>query len=177
MMRKNEKAFFELVDRGVFKVYKNGKIYRCKKKITHEDEYKNCKPRLMNSNCNGYVNFNLDKKYSNVYVHRLIWIYFNGEIPEGLEINHKKGIRNDNRLSELELVTHKENCLHAFKIGLINQIGESHVWAKLSEKDVLKIKEMLKQKLTMAYIATFFKVSMGAISGIKYGKNWSHVKI
>ena len=43
-------------------------------------------------------------------VHRLIWEAFNGKIPEGLQIDHINTIRNDNRLSNLRLVTPKENC-------------------------------------------------------------------
>lgn len=43
------------------------------------------------------------------FVHRAIWETFNGPIPEGMEIDHKHGNRSDNRLSELQCVTHIEN--------------------------------------------------------------------
>lgn len=42
-------------------------------------------------------------------VHRLVYETFVAEIPEGLEIDHINGIRNDNRLENLRVVTHKEN--------------------------------------------------------------------
>ena len=42
-------------------------------------------------------------------VHRLIWIYVNGPIPDGLQIDHINGVRDDNRLSNLRLVTSDEN--------------------------------------------------------------------
>ena len=48
----------------------------------------------------------IKKKY---YVHRLVWIAFNGQIPEGYEVNHINEITTDNRLSNLNLMTHKEN--------------------------------------------------------------------
>lgn len=43
--------------------------------------------------------------------HREKWIYFNGEIPEGYEIDHIIPIKNGgtNKLSNLRLVTRKEN--------------------------------------------------------------------
>ena len=46
------------------------------------------------------------KKY---FVHRLVWIAFNGTIPEGLQVNHINEVKTDNRLSNLNLMTAKEN--------------------------------------------------------------------
>lgn len=43
------------------------------------------------------------------YVHRFVWEAFNGQIPEGYEVNHINEIKSDNRLSNLNLMTHKEN--------------------------------------------------------------------
>lgn len=50
--------------------------------------------------------------------HRLIWEATNGPIPEGMEINHINGIKNDNRLANLEVVTRSENARHAYRVGL-----------------------------------------------------------
>ena len=47
---------------------------------------------------------------------RLVWNTFNGDIPEGMEIDHINTVRDDNRLSNLRLVTHKENCRNARSI-------------------------------------------------------------
>ena len=44
------------------------------------------------------------------YVHRFVWEAFNGTIPEGLQVNHINEIKADNRLSNLNLMTCKENC-------------------------------------------------------------------
>ena len=63
----------------------------------------------------GYVKVNLyddEGKVKNVRVHRIIWEAFNGAIPDGYEINHKNGIRDDNRLDNLELLTHRDNLLY-----------------------------------------------------------------
>ena len=49
-------------------------------------------------------------------VHRIVWETFNGEIPEGMEIDHINTIRDDNRLENLRLVTHKENCNNPISI-------------------------------------------------------------
>ena len=42
-------------------------------------------------------------------VHRLVWIAFNGAIPEDLQVNHINEVKTDNRLSNLNLMTAKEN--------------------------------------------------------------------
>ena len=50
--------------------------------------------------------------------HRLIWEAMHGPIPETLQINHINGIKDDNRLINLELVSPSENAIHAYRLGL-----------------------------------------------------------
>jgi len=54
--------------------------------------------------------------YRCMSLHRMLWEAFIGPIPGRLEINHKNLDRSDNRLENLELVTHQENILHAHEI-------------------------------------------------------------
>jgi hypothetical protein len=42
-------------------------------------------------------------------LHRVIWMSANGEIPEGLEVNHIDEDKSNNSLSNLNLMTPKEN--------------------------------------------------------------------
>jgi hypothetical protein len=48
-----------------------------------------------------------------VMAHRVIWIAAEGEIPPGVQINHRNRLRWDNRRANLELVTWMENIRHA----------------------------------------------------------------
>jgi hypothetical protein len=66
----------------------------------------------------GYAHFtpSVNGKYKHVRVHRAMWEAFNGAIEGRLEVNHKNLDRADNRLENLELVTHQENVAHAFNI-------------------------------------------------------------
>lgn len=43
------------------------------------------------------------------YIHRLVWEAFVGEIPKGYIVHHKDGNRQNNSLSNLQLVTTKEH--------------------------------------------------------------------
>lgn len=42
-------------------------------------------------------------------VHRLVWEAIYGEIPQGLQIDHKDGDRTNNRVSNLRLATNQQN--------------------------------------------------------------------
>lgn len=58
----------------------------------------------------GYIRVN------NTSAHRMIWEAFNGAIQKGYEIDHINTIRDDNRLENLRIVTHKENCNNSLSI-------------------------------------------------------------
>ena len=66
------------------------------------------KPQMLN---NGYYQVLLSKNSIRkfYFVHRLVYEAFNGPIPEGLQVNHINEIKADNRLSNLNLMTAKEN--------------------------------------------------------------------
>lgn len=85
-------------------VTKGGLVYRYDKK----------KDRLVLANqvcVKGYLIHYIRKgnKRIHVSVHRLVWETFNGEIPQGYEIDHINTIKYDNRLENLRCVTPKEN--------------------------------------------------------------------
>src|SRR5690348_7614449 len=57
-------------------------------------------------------------------VHRLVWEAVNGPIPDGLQVNHINGVKTDNRITNLELVTGSENTKHAYRLGLRRADGD-----------------------------------------------------
>lgn len=64
-------------------------------------------------NKNGYCTVRLykDGKHYPFYIHRLVMEHFSG-CEGNFEVNHKDGNKNNNKLSNLEVVSHKENCYH-----------------------------------------------------------------
>lgn len=81
------------------------------------NKYLKCRP-----NSDGYLVVSIrenTEKSRNYFLHRLAMMAFVGQCPEGFEINHINGIKTDNRLPNLEYVSHEDNMKHAFDTGLI----------------------------------------------------------
>lgn len=68
----------------------------------------------------GYYSLGLRKdcKVKCARIHRLVALHFIPNPQNKPEINHKNGIKTDNRIENLEWVTRSENEKHAYKIGL-----------------------------------------------------------
>lgn len=66
---------------------------------------------------NGYIEMGL-KRGPKKYAHRLVADTFLPIVDGKDDINHKNGIKTDNRVCNLERVTRSENLKHAYKIGL-----------------------------------------------------------
>lgn len=69
----------------------------------------------------GYLRLSLamNGKIKNISVHQLVGINFIANPENKIGINHKKGIKTDNRSWELEWATSLENTQHAHKMGLV----------------------------------------------------------
>ena len=109
-------------------------------------------------------------------VHRLLALSFLPVEPGRNEINHKNGIRHDNRLENIEWVTHQENMMHAYHVLDGEALaGEDNYWAKLKGSDIPEIRKLLNAGMPLMAIGKLYGVSGTAIYWIKSGKNWNHI--
>ena len=106
-------------------------------------------------------------------VHRLVLTAFVGPCPDGMEAAHINGCKTDNRLANLQWVTHRENESHKLLHGT-HSIGEKNGCAKLTEADVRWIRDNYGP-LSYAKIARRFGVRRETIRDVVTRRNWNHV--
>ena len=87
----------------------------------------------------GYLLINLynNNKTFTKKVHRLVAETFIKNYKKLPEVNHKNGIKNDNRVENLEWVTRSQNAIHMYNTGLCKKrFGKNNARSKV----VLQIK-------------------------------------
>lgn len=110
-----------------------------------------------------------------VQAHRVVWEAANGTIPEHLEINHRNGIKTDNRLANLELVDRAANVQHSYATGLASNVGERHPRHRLTASAVREIRRAYAEGALMADLAARFGVHRRTINDVVTGRTWEDV--
>jgi len=118
------------------------------------------------------VALSIAQRQTKHYVHRLVLEAFTTK--RGETVNHKNGLRSDNRLSNLEWMTYSQNIEHGHQV-LGHNTGEGHWQAKLTNNAVREIRAMAARGHTHDIIAVRFGVSRPSITRIVRRDTWKHV--
>lgn len=116
-------------------------------------------------NSNGYPSCYLyeEGKQSTCTVHSLVMLTFVGPRPEGRECNHVDGDKTNNRVENLEWVTHSQNVLHAL------HVLKFHKSRKLTTEQVHRIRASSEGT---PGLAVKFRVSPQTIWDIRARRRW-----
>ena len=131
---------------------------------------------IFNSDKYYCVSLGKNGKSKTFTVHRLVAIAFL-ENPLNLAIvNHKDGIKTNNHYTNLEWCTAQQNTQHATENNLI-PFGENHGMSKLTDMQVLEIREKYKPKgVYSSYrLAVEYNVSRVLINQVVRRKIWKRV--
>jgi len=121
----------------------------------------------------GYLGCGLykDRKRTSFQVHRIIAYTYHPNPLNLPEVNHKKGIKIDNRPCAIEWSTHGDNISHAVENSLI-QKGEKCHGVKLTEKEVLEIRA---SNHDAKFLSIKYNISKNTIWQIRRKAIWTHI--
>ena len=154
---------------GRYAITKNGRIWSY-------DRNKWMSPHKFKNKIWYYsISFQINKKIKSFKIHRLVAQAY---IPNPLnlpQVNHKNGVKNDNRVKNLEWCSAKENHQHAHKNGLYPEMpkGEDGYMTKFTNKLILKIRKEYAVKNGLAkkcHLISYRKLAK------KYGMGKSNVE-
>lgn len=119
---------------------------------------------------NGYLQLRINSKMFKVA--RLVAEHFLSDWNPDLQVNHKNGIKTDNRVENLEMCTGSENHIHAYKMGLmVPKRGELNGNSKLTQEEVNFIRDKLNN-IPATKVALMFGVNRKTILAVRHGKTW-----
>jgi hypothetical protein len=145
------------------------KLFWSNVSIGSEDEcwdWKLCKSH------NGYGRVTIN--YITQRTHRISWILTNGTIPDGLCVLHRCDNPACCNPSHLFLGDVKDNtCDKCIKDRQLK--GEDAGMAKLTDEDVINIRDLYNSYMRISHIARMYNMSEGAIAGIVKNRKWKHL--
>ena len=154
----NNELISQLLKEGNYIINRDGTVYSklLKRNVGYTDH-------------KGYrvLTFN---KNSKIQIHRLVWaVYGNQPLDDVLVINHKNGIKTDNRIENLEQVTEQYNLQHKYRV-LKYPATKGH--KKITQEIANKIRELHSAGMPYSKLSEKFNITKSTISYVINKKTW-----
>lgn len=143
-------------------IYSDGRLYsKFSKRFKKASDHKG-----------GYLSYGISKNGKNktIQAHRLVAKYFLSDFSEDKVVNHIDFNRKNNNVSNLEMVTVKENARHSANAGRYTRYGESNNNCRYSDETILMLRTYLNMGFSCAEISRKTGINRRYINGIKLGK-------
>lgn len=134
----------------------------------------------------GYLRMTMWNRYNtslqpNRRKHSLVAEAFIGPCHPGLVINHKNGVKDDNRAENLEYVTISQNAKHGYdalgrKGHRVSTPGEANSFSRFKDADIREMRRLAAKGMRHAHIAKKFKTAQTVVSRIVNRLSWAHLK-
>ena len=161
----SEMQIMDAVKKGIFRITKSGEIWRGSRRAEHRTPQGYLQVRWMRNKIRAACG-----------AHRIVYRSMVGDIPPGLTVNHRNGIKDDNRPENLELATFTQQSMHSLYVlgknsHLLNQDGEKNHNAKLNDSEVEAMRKEYSESVTttQAMLAVKYGVSFKTVSKIVRG--------
>lgn len=156
---------------GYYRISNQGNLISLKSGTEH---YVSLKPHKTK----GYIETHLTSPYNSGTgaVHRLVAKHFlmPPKNPKATSVNHKNGIKTDNRIENLEWVTHSENMQHAYDTGLIKRPPNDFNF-KLTIDQAISIKKLQLMGMSNDSIGKLYGMTGNQMQNLKK-RGWHILK-
>jgi len=115
----------------------------------------------------------IGRVYGVTSAHRLAYLLHYGTIPNDKIICHKCNVPKCVNIEHLYAGSLSDNLNDCYRANRRRSFkGENHPYAKLTERDVLEIRDLRTYGYSCAWIAPYYNVCNGTIKDIHTKKSW-----
>lgn len=160
---------------GLYAITEDGKVwsYERKGQGAHPAKF-----LTIRKNPQGYLWIILYKNWvgKGYRIHRLVAQAYIPNLENKPQVNHKNGIKSDNRIENLEWCTAEQNQKHANDMGLRSSRGINNSNARLNDTKVRVIRQLYAENVSLREIAAKFGIAGKTVREICARRRWAHIE-